>query len=170
MENLGIDPKLMIAQLINFGLFFFIIKKFVAKPFQAFLEDERQKEKDKAKLQAEMVKQEEAFAVKQKNLEKKMKEELDEALKAAKDQAAKIKADMLSEAKAEAQTVKENAKKEMLNEKEKMYKDVKNKVSELSFIIVNQALGETLDAAAKKKVSQKILTSLSNKSLDLYEN
>jgi F-type H+-transporting ATPase subunit b len=169
MENLGIDPKLMIAQLINFGLFFFIIKKFVSKPFTAFLEDEREKEKEKQRLQAEMVKQDEQFQAKQKSLEKKMSQELDSALKGAKDQASKIKTDMLVEAKAEAQTLKENAKKEMENEKEKMYKDIKNKVSELSLFIVDKALLETLDDSAKKKVSQKILSSLS-KSNDLYEN
>lgn len=170
MENLGIDPKLMIAQLINFGLFFFIIKKFVAKPFTAFLDDERQKEKEKLKIQEQMVKQEEAFQVKQKNLEKKMREDLEDALKGAKDQAAKIKADMLEEAKAEAMVLKENAKKEMETEKDKMYKELKSKVSELSLLIVNKALMETLDADTKKKVSQKILSSLSNKSTDLYEN
>ena len=41
MENLGIDIKLLIAQMINFGLFFFIIKKFVTKPFLNFVEDEK---------------------------------------------------------------------------------------------------------------------------------
>ncbi|MFZ6034910.1 MAG: ATP synthase F0 subunit B [Patescibacteria group bacterium] len=170
MENLGIDPKLMIAQLINFGLFFFIIKKFVAKPFMSFLDEERQKEKEKLKLQEQMVKQEEAFQAKQKNLEKKMREELENALKGAKDQAAKIKVEMLEEAKAEAQTLKENAKKELESEKDKMYREIKSKVSDLSLIIVNKALMETLDSDTKKKVSQKILSSLSGKSADLYEN
>ena len=44
MENLGIDIKLLIAQLINFGIFFFIIAKFVAKPFTKFLNEERNKD------------------------------------------------------------------------------------------------------------------------------
>ena len=47
MENLGIDLKLMIAQSINFLLFFFIVKKFIAKPFTNFLEEEKNKEKEK---------------------------------------------------------------------------------------------------------------------------
>jgi len=170
MENLGIDGKLLIAQLINFALFFFIVKKFVAKPFTAFLEDERSKEKAKLKAQEAILIQEEQFQAKQRTLEKKMKEELDSALKSAKDQAGKIKSEMIIEAKAEAQAVKENARKEMESEKEKMYKDLTDKVSDMSLFIVNKVLSETLDNEAKKKVSQKILSSLSNKKVDLYEN
>jgi F0F1-type ATP synthase membrane subunit b/b' len=41
MENLGIDGKLLSAQLINFILFFIIYKKYIAKPFMAFLKKEK---------------------------------------------------------------------------------------------------------------------------------
>ena len=37
MENLGIDGKLLLAQIINFVLFFILVTKFVVKPFTAFL-------------------------------------------------------------------------------------------------------------------------------------
>ncbi len=47
MEKLGVDLKLLIAQAINFILFFFIVKKYIAKPFSQFLKSEKENEKEK---------------------------------------------------------------------------------------------------------------------------
>src|SRR3990167_6957986 len=150
MENLGIDIKLMLAQLINFVLFFIIIKKFVAKPFQSFLQTERQKEAEKQKLLEDAQKQEEVLANKQKELEKKMKQEFDKTL---------------AEAKVEANKIK----KEIEQEKEALYKQVKKKVSDLSLFLVAKSLREILDTEERKKVSAKILSSLP-KTININEN
>src|SRR3989344_2693593 len=146
MENLGIDIKLMLAQLINFVLFFIIIKKFVAKPFQSFLQTERQKE-----------------------LEKKMKQEFDKTLAEAKVEANKIKEEIVLTAKKEGETLKEAAKKEIEQEKEALYKQVKKKVSDLSLFLVAKSLREILDTEERKKVSAKILSSLP-KTININEN
>jgi len=50
MEKLGVDIKLLIAQITNFILFFIVFKKLVSKPFKNFLDDERKKEELKEKL------------------------------------------------------------------------------------------------------------------------
>src|SRR3989344_4575625 len=47
MEGLGIDLKLLIAQIINFGLFFYVFKRFLAKPFVSFIDEEKQKEAER---------------------------------------------------------------------------------------------------------------------------
>ena len=169
MENLGIDIKLLLAQAINFVLFFIIIKKFVSKPFMSFLQEEKNKEKEKQRLLESAQKQEEAFLLKEKTLTKRMKEEMNKVLQDAKLEASKIKADLIIEAKEEAATIKNNAKKEMEAEKESLYSEVKKKVSDLSLFIVNKALDEVLDEDLKKKVTQKILNSLPNK-VDFHEN
>ena len=60
MENLGIDGKLLLAQIINFVLFFILVKQFVVKPFTNFLNQERKNEEDKDKLLEKLKKSEEA--------------------------------------------------------------------------------------------------------------
>ncbi len=50
MENLGVDIKLLIAQLVNFLLFLYIFKKFVSNSFETFLKEERKKEEIKSKI------------------------------------------------------------------------------------------------------------------------
>src|SRR3989344_4531891 len=65
MEGLGIDLKLLIAQIINFGLFFYVFKRFLAKPFVSFIDEEKQKEAEREtslqkakKLEDELLKKE----------------------------------------------------------------------------------------------------------------
>lgn len=169
MENLGIDIKLMIAQLINLVLFFIIVKKFVASPFLAFLTEERKKEKEKQKLQEQSTRLEADMLERQKKMEAKMKTELEKALQTAKTEAARAKKEMLEEARGEASAIMESAKNDIQAEKEKLYREVKNKVAELSLAILSKGLGEALDTQMKKKVSQKILSSLPKES-SIYEN
>jgi F0F1-type ATP synthase membrane subunit b/b' len=39
MDKFGLDIKLLIAQVTNFAIFFFVFKKFMAKPFAQFVAD-----------------------------------------------------------------------------------------------------------------------------------
>ena len=169
MENLGIDIKLLIAQMINFGLFFFIIKKFVTKPFLNFVEDEKSKEAEKARLMEKMAKQEEEYAKKEKDLQMRIKKEMEKALLAAKNDAKLVKEEMVTEAKAEAAAIRENAKKEIIEDKEKLYREIKNKITELSLVVVKQSLNDVLDDSTKRKISDKLINKL-GKTVKLYEN
>lgn len=43
MEGLGIDPKLLIAQIVNFLVLLFILNKFLYKPILKFFDERRKK-------------------------------------------------------------------------------------------------------------------------------
>ena len=60
MENLGIDGKLLLAQMINFALFFILVKQFMVKPFTSFLNQERKNEEEKNRMLEKLKKSEEA--------------------------------------------------------------------------------------------------------------
>ena len=169
MENLGIDVKLLVAQIINFILFFIIIKKFIAKPFLNFLSQEKKKDQEMEELLKKMAKQEEDYKNKEKELQSKIKKEMSLVLNQAKQDAQKIKIEMLEQAKVEAEAVKVSARREMEKEKEVLYHQVKDKVSELSLMIVNKALIDLLDEDSRRKVSGEILNNL-RKKINLYEN
>lgn len=169
MENLGIDIKLLLAQTLNFILFYIVVKKFVAKPFLFFLNEEKNKEKEKQKLLVDVQKQEASYQNKEIELRKKLKDELDERLKDVKIESQKIKEEIIAKAENEAKKIKNNAQAEIKNEIEALNKQIKNKVSNLSLVIVNEALKDVLDDDSKKKVTKKILSSLP-KNIDFYEN
>ena len=160
MENLGIDGKLLLAQLINFVLFFYIFKKYIAAPFLKFMNQERQNEKEKEELLNNLKKGEEGLIVKDQKLRDQLKKETALVLEKAKKEGSVMKEEIIAEAKRDAAAIKDRALKEIKEERGKLYKDVKVKAGDLSIIIVEKALSDFLDIEAKKKITGNILKNL----------
>ncbi|MDO9028209.1 MAG: ATP synthase F0 subunit B [Candidatus Roizmanbacteria bacterium] len=157
MESLGIDIKLLIAQIINFGLFFFIFKKYIAKPFSNFLADEVKKEQEKEKVLNELKKKDEEMIASQNKLKVSLKKELEMAIKKSKDDAGLYKATLIAEAKSEAEEIIAKGKKQIEVEKKASEKELKNKVIELSTIIVEKAFNKYLSKDTQKDINKNIL-------------
>ncbi|OGK26771.1 ATP synthase F0 subunit B [Candidatus Roizmanbacteria bacterium RIFCSPLOWO2_01_FULL_37_12] len=169
MENLGIDGKLLLAQLINFILFFYILKKYIAGPFLKFLNQERQNEREKEDLLGKIKKGEEEILAREIKLKEEMKKQVSLALEKAKKDGFRLREEIVEEAKKQAMTIKDKAHKEIKEERDKLYRDVKNKVADLSFIITEKALQDYLDEEAKKKITGHILKNLGN-AINKHEN
>src|SRR3990167_1299416 len=112
MESLGIDPKLLIAQIVNFALFFILFKKFLAKPFAKFLTDEKNKELEGEKSIQKVKKMETEAVQKEQVAHAKIKKEEAVVLAEAKKQGEKLKEDILVQAREEAEDIKKKAKKQ----------------------------------------------------------
>ncbi|MBI5127760.1 F0F1 ATP synthase subunit B [Candidatus Roizmanbacteria bacterium] len=160
MENLGIDFKIMIAQAINFVLFFIIVKKFIAKPFNSFLEDEHDKEREKQRLLESAKKIEEDLKVKEQKMKAQAQKEMKDIIEETKKNSQDLRETLLDEAKKEAEEIKEKMRGQLNEEKEDLYKEVKKKVAELSFDIVNKGLKDSLDEETQKRITQRILKNL----------
>ncbi|MBW7960048.1 ATP synthase F0 subunit B [Patescibacteria group bacterium] len=160
MENLGIDLRLLIAQVINFVLFFIIVKKFIMAPFSKFITDEKQREKDKDKHLQDAKKIEEGLVVKEKEFNEKSQKELKKLLDDAKKRAEALTDEILEKAQKEAESIKNKMKTQMEAERDALYRDVKSKVADLSIELVNEGLIFALDENTKKKVTQRILKNL----------
>lgn len=161
MESLGIDIKLLLAQIINFVLFFFIFKKFIAKPFSKFLNLEVDKEKEKEKILIDLRKKEEDLINKEKKAQEKMKEEFDVAIKNAKKEALLVKDDIISTSKKEADSIILKGKKQVEDERLTMQKEVKKNVVDLSVFLVQKALNNFLTPDLQRKLTQHILKNFS---------
>lgn len=160
MENLGIDLRLLIAQVINFVLFFIIVKKFIMAPFSKFITDEKQREKDKDKHLQDAKKIEEGLVVKEKEFNEKSQKELKKLLDDAKKRAEALTDEILEKAQKDAESIKNKMKTQMEAERDALYRDVKSKVADLSIELVNEGLIFALDENTKKKVTQRILKNL----------
>lgn len=160
MEGLGIDIKLLIAQLINFFLFFLIFKKYIAKPFSSFIKNEIKKDEEKEKLFAEMKKKEEAMIEEEKKLKAKMKRDLEEAILKSKKEAKAYKEELIAQAKKEAEEIVKKAKKQIEAEKKELEKETKKKVIDLALIIVEKGLKNYLDEKTQKEINKKMMENL----------
>lgn len=161
MESLGIDVKLLLAQIINFVLFFLIFKKFIAKPFSNFLNIEINKEKEKEKILEDLRKKEEDLILKEKKAQEKIKEQFDTAIKNAKKEALIVKDDIIVTSKKEADSIILKGKKQIEDERITMQKEVKRNVVDLSVFLVQKALNNFLTPDLQKKLTQHILKNFS---------
>lgn len=161
MENLGVDAKLLIAQLLNFGLFYFIFNKFVAKPFLKFIHLEKVKDQERQKELERIKKREEELVLEEKKAKDMMRAEFTKIIEKAKREAQKVKEELIAQARKEAHEVEEKAKKQIQEEREEMHTAMKEKIAELSILIVKKGLGEFFTEEMQKEITQNILKNLS---------
>jgi F-type H+-transporting ATPase subunit b len=163
MENLGIDYKLLAAQLINFALFFFVFSKFIAKPFMNYLKGEQKKEEERAVLLKKLQEGESILETKEKDLLKKSKGERDEIIAQAKEDAEKVKADLIAQAHKDAENMISKAKEQIEAERQAMHKDLKEQVLTVSNLMVQKGLEDFLTEDARRQVTQNIIKHLPEK-------
>ncbi len=157
MENLGLDLKLFIAQLVNFAIFFFVFQKFVSKPFLAYLRKQKQEEELREEFAAEIEKRKEKLEAEDAKMEKRRKEALDKALAQAKEDAASVKQEIIETAKKEAAEIVAKGRAQVEEERKELYKDVRQQIASVSMIVVEKALREYLTDDAQKKITQNIV-------------
>ena len=157
MENLGIDGKLLLAQVINFVLFFILVKQFIVKPFTIFLNQERKNEEDKNKILEKLKRSEEAGMEAERKMKEKMKKEFDVLFVQAKKEAHDMRAELIKQAESDASEIKDKNKKLLEEEKNLLYREVKDKIIKTSLMIVESALKESLDEVSRKKVTGTII-------------
>ncbi len=160
MESLGINIKFLIAQIINFALFLFIFRKFISKPFSMFLNDEIKKEQEKERMFQEIKKKEESIGAMEGKAREKVKKEYDAAVKQVKEEVAKLKASLIDDAKKSADEIVLKGKAQVEDEREKMYKEVRKKIADLSILLVEKGLDQFLTKDRQKEITQYILKNL----------
>ena len=118
LGKLGIDIKLLIAQIINFGLLLIILKKFLYKPIIKRIEE------DEIKLQ-EAEHQKVLLEKEKSELEKYKDEQLIDAHKKAKE--------IIQQAQDISKEIKKRYESEARSEKEKVIKQINERLSEIKF-------------------------------------
>ncbi|NTU47049.1 ATP synthase F0 subunit B [Candidatus Roizmanbacteria bacterium] len=161
MEKLGIEPALLIAQLINFGVFFFVFSKYIAKPLVKTIKAEKSKEAERERLLADAQKREAKLAEDEVSLRQTVRKERDQLVKEAKKVGEEVKASIVSDAKKEADDIIAKAHKQIEQEKAEMYAELKDKTLELSLSIVMKAMKDYLTPDVQRKLTAHIVENMS---------
>jgi F-type H+-transporting ATPase subunit b len=157
MENLGIDTKLIIAQLVNFAIFFFVFQKFISKPFLSYLKKKREEEELRESFAARLETREAELAEEDKKVARERKKILDKAITEGKEEAEKVKAQIIADSKKEAERVLSQGREQLSAEREELYKEVRKQIASISMLVVGKALREYLTDDAQKKITQNII-------------
>lgn len=147
---LGVNWKLFVAQLINFGVVLFIMWKWVYTPLLKAI-DQRNAKLDKG------LKDAEAASAAKSGAEKASEEaivsarrEAQRILEEAQKQADAHRAEMKTKTQEELKALVAQGKEALAAEKDKMVREASDEIAELAFAAAAKALGEKMTDAQKK--------------------
>jgi F-type H+-transporting ATPase subunit b len=160
LERLGIDIRLLVAQVVNFLILLLILRLTLYKPVMNMLRQRQEKIKENLRY-AEQVK--EQAAAEREKLQKELEEEKkrgQEALAQASQMSEKLRDQILVEAKEEAARLLEQAREEIEHERKQALFQLRDKVADLSILAAQQVVGQALNEKAHRKLIADFLAKL----------
>ncbi|MCM1989548.1 F0F1 ATP synthase subunit B [Oceanirhabdus seepicola] len=149
---MDIELKYIIAAIINFGILFFILKKFFFDKVNNFVEN-RQSE---IKNSYDGIEEERQAVADEKNsVEQEMKEIKDKAIRIFEEykmDAEKNKEKITNEAKEEAKQIMDKASTDIQLEKARANREIERNAIDLSVEICEKVLEDSLDEESQKKM------------------
>lgn len=138
LGSLGIDVKLLIAQIINFGLLLWLLNKFLYKPIIKRIEKDETELKQARIQKTELEREKSAFAQQKQRERTQAKEKARAIIKEAESIAEEIKKETHAKAKKEASAMLAQAKRELQSQKlmikNDALRDLKTKINH-SFLL-----------------------------------
>jgi len=157
MSAIGVNWPVLLAQLVTFGILFFLLSKLLYKPMRRMLDQRSAKIKESME-QAEQIKQQLA------NTEQLVKEQMDNARKEGQNilaQAAQIgerfKEEAKVEAKKEAESIVAKARAEIEMERDKAIDGVRREFVDLTIKAAEKVVKETLDKEKHRRLIEDVL-------------
>ena len=153
LKNFGFDPVMLVAQIVNFLIIFYLLRRFLYKPVFEIL-------KKRQDTIANSLKQAEEIKI---TLEKTIQDEKKILLK-AQDEAKKIIEDAKLQASQTAKEIEENTKKQtekMISEAKQQIeyesKEIERQISEKVSILASDMLTKSLEGIFNAKEQKQIL-------------
>lgn len=160
LAKLGVDYKLLLAQIVNFLVLLLILHRFAYKPILKVLEDRREKID-------QGLKDSQAAAEKLREAEESGKAVLAEAkyhaerlLERSEEAARKQSEEMLVTARLNAERMISDTERKIGEEKEKMLREAKQELAGLVIAASEKIVGEKIDAEKDKNLIDNALRSL----------
>ncbi len=152
-----IDLKMVIFQLINFAIVFFVLYKFAIKPISKLM-DERKEEINTGLADAgENKVLKEKMLTDYKAEMQKARAESQTLFEAMKKEVEDKRTALLADVQIEADTLIKNGKEQLASEKQKMMNEIKGEIVELvTLATAKVAGGDTSDKAVQDKIKQAI--------------
>lgn len=146
LANLGINGKIFLAQVVNFFLLMYILKRFLYEPLLKIMKDREVKIKEGLN---NAVKAEKRIIEIEEEAKKQMEEaarEVDKILEKAHVEAEEHKIDLIREAQEEVTRIKEEAKAALKKEKETIVAEVRKETGELAVLIAKKIIKEKISS------------------------
>lgn len=160
-DQFGIQPVLLLAQIVNFLIILFVLKKFFYKPIVKMLDDRKEKIAQSLKnadlIEEKLTKTEE----KTRQILETARTSAQEIITEAKTEAQRIYDEATKESKAAGEQILAQTKLEITKEKESMKAEIEKETMTLVAGVVQKVLGKTLKSSEKQNLTQKAVSEMS---------
>jgi F-type H+-transporting ATPase subunit b len=156
-----VKPGLIIWTWITFGVVFFLLRKFAWGPLLKSVED-REKNIVNAIESAKRERSEaEKLLAEQKTAIAQARQEAAESVRKTQSDMEKFREELMAKAKKEAEDLKTDARKAIVEERVKAVNEIKAETVKLSMLVAEKLLGERLDEAKHTQLATQFVADLS---------
>ncbi len=159
---MDIQLNQIIFQIINFGIVFAVLVKFLFKPVQNILEQRAQKIEEGLKAAEQNVKAQNEIQAKKEEVLQKARKEASEIKKEAKSKAEKEAAEIISSAKKEAKKILDKEREALVASIESERKSMQNSIAQLVTETTQALLKRYLSDKEQQQIIEKQIQDLKN--------
>lgn len=160
MEKLGIDARIMLAQVINFVLLLVVFKKFVYAPFLKALKDQEKKEKEALSKIEEYEKKEKSLYNQKLELEKDYEDKLKKMYAKMKKETSEAKRQILKEASTEAEELRQHNMKLIDADRNKMMNEIGHEATKIALALSEKALAQVVNKNLQTEIVKEVASKL----------
>ncbi|OGY23866.1 MAG: ATP synthase F0 subunit B [Candidatus Woykebacteria bacterium RBG_13_40_7b] len=154
IENFGIQPILLLAQVINFAILIFLLKRFLYKPILTVLEQRRKRIEESLKRAEDIEKEYQKMQERRAEIISEANNRAQELIGETKKEAKEILEDTESKAKTQTENILAKGKALIETERVKMKEDVLKEVVNLVVIATSRLTGKILTEEDKRKLTK----------------
>ena len=154
----GINWKIFLGQLINFGIVLFIFWRWFVKPIGKALRDRQERIEAGIKNAENLEQERKTFAEEKTHELRKVRVEAETIIKNAESVAEKIKSETLSAASTQAEKMLEQTQAALEQEKQKMLQVVRGEAANLVAAATGHILKEKIDPAKDRELIDEAIT------------
>ncbi len=144
----GLNGKIFLAQLVNFGLVLLVLWRFAYRPIVNMLETRSEKIEKSVKQAEEIERRMKASEVEREEMMKQARLAAQETAKKTQEDADARGKAMAEKARAEVEKIVVQGKAQLVFEREEMLSGIRKEVAHMALLAAEKILGETID---KKK-------------------
>jgi len=161
MNNLGINPQLVIIQVVGFLILMWLLNRFAYKPIFAILD---QRQADIKATYDQLDADREAMARTRKEYEDRLagiENEAREKIQAAVKEAQELRAGMIADAQKQAKNVIDNGRAELDRERTRTFIELRRQIADLAIQAATHVVGESMDSARQRKLVDNYIAGIS---------
>lgn len=160
IASLGVNLKLFIAQLINFGILLFVLWKFAFTPVSKKLSERADKIEKSLNDADRIAKEKQEFQAWREQEMSKARAEASAIVTAAQTEAGKAKQQVLSETKQQQEKLVSEAKQQIENEKTRQLSEAKSELANMITTASEKILRKKLDSKADQELIKESLKNI----------